>query len=158
MGLMSLGSTRALLAALLTTIVVLGAGCGEDSAATPAEAGTQPAQTATDAGAATAVTLLAPDEAQELVAGGDVRVLDVRTPEEFAEGHVAGATLIDFYEPDFAERIAALDRDATYVVYCRSGNRSGQATALMAEQGFSAVHDVDGGVLAWEAAGLPLAR
>lgn len=145
-------SPRVLVAALLAGLALVVGGCGGSTTATPAEAGTE-----AEAGA-TAVTLLAPDEAQELVAGDDVRVLDVRTPEEFAEGHVEGATLIDFYEPDFAERIAALDRDATYVVYCRSGNRSGQATALMAEQGFSAVHDVDGGVLAWEAAGLPLAR
>lgn len=130
-------------------------GCGGSATATPAEAGTQ---AGTEAGAAASVTLLAPADAQELIAGDDVRVLDVRTPEEFAEGHVEGATLIDFYEPDFAERIAALDRGTTYVVYCRSGNRSGQATALMAEQGFVAVNDVGGGVLAWEADGLPLAR
>jgi len=88
----------------------------------------------------------------------DVEVLDVRTPEEYAEGHIDGATLIDFYEPDFANRIAELDRSAAYVVYCRSGNRSGQAVALMAEQGFTAVNDLDGGVTAWSAAGLPLAR
>lgn len=147
-------SPRVLVATLLAGLALVVGGCGGSTTATPAEAGTQ-----AEAGAgATTVTLLTPDEAQELVAGDDVRVLDVRTPEEFAEGHVEGATLIDFYEPDFADRIAELDPEATYVVYCRSGNRSGQATALMAEQGFSAVHDVDGGVLAWEAAGLPLAR
>jgi rhodanese-related sulfurtransferase len=85
-------------------------------------------------------------------------VLDVRTPEEYAEGHVAGATLIDFSAPDFADRIGELDPAVTYVDYCRSGNRSGQSTALMAQQGFTSVNDVDGGVLAWEAAGLPLER
>jgi rhodanese-related sulfurtransferase len=145
---------RVLVAALLAGLALVVGGCGGSASATAAEPETQ-----AEAGAgAPAVTLLAPDEAQELIADEDVRVLDVRTPEEFAEGHVQGATLIDFYEPDFAERIAALDRDATYVVYCRSGNRSGQATVLMAELGFTAVHDVDGGVLAWEASGLPLAR
>ena len=68
------------------------------------------------------------------------------------------ATLIGFHEPDFADRIAELDRDATYVVYCRSGNRSEQAVALMAEQGFTAVNHLDGGVTAWSAADLPLTR
>jgi rhodanese-related sulfurtransferase len=154
---MSFGAPRWPLAVLLAGLALAVSGCGGSATATPAEAGTE-AATETAAAADTPVTLLAPADAQELIAGDDVRVLDVRTPEEFADGHVDGATLIDFYEPDFAERIAALDRDATYVVYCRSGNRSGQAAALMAEQGFIAVHDVDGGVLAWEAGGFPLAR
>lgn len=154
---MPIVSPRALVAVLLAGIALVVGGCGESATATPAEGGAQ-TEAGASATAVTPVTLLAPAEAQELIAGGDVAVLDVRTPEEFAEGHVAGATLIDFYAPDFAERIAALDRDATYVVYCRSGNRSSQATALMAERGFPAVSDVEGGVLAWEAAGLPLER
>ena len=81
-------------------------------------------------------------------------MLDVRTPEEFAEGHVEGATLIDFYEPDFAERIAALDRDATYVVYCRSGNRSATAATRMRAEGLDVL---DGGALTdMEEAGWPV--
>jgi rhodanese-related sulfurtransferase len=136
---------------LLAAAAFVPAGCGGSSTAAPAD-------TSTSAASASKVTLLTPVRAQELIADGGVQVLDVRTPEEFAAGHVRGATLIDFYEPDFAERIAQLDRDAAYVVYCRSGNRSGQATALMAKQGFTAVSDVDGGVVAWTAAGLPLER
>lgn len=146
-----------LVAGALAALSLAAAGCGEGSTAAP-EAATQPAPVETEGRPSASVSLLAPTEAQGLIEGGDVRVLDVRTPEEFAEGHVAGATLIDFYEPDFAQRIAELDREATYVVYCRSGNRSGQATALMSEQGFEAVNDVGGGVVAWEAAGLPLVR
>lgn len=83
-------------------------------------------------------------------------VLDVRTPQEFAAGHLEGAVLVDFNAPDFAERIAEFDPDADYVIYCRSGNRSSGARAVMAEQGFSDVVDVDGGILAWEQAGLPI--
>ncbi|MFZ9016595.1 MAG: rhodanese-like domain-containing protein, partial [Ilumatobacteraceae bacterium] len=75
-------------------------------------------------------------------------LLDVRQPEEYAEGHVEGAELIDFYEPTFAERIAALDRDRDYIVYCRSGNRSGQALELMEQLGFGRVWELEGGVLA----------
>ena len=64
-----------------------------------------------------------------------MKLLDVRTPEEFAAGHLAGAENIDFYAADFADQIDALDQGEQYVVYCRSGNRSGQATALMAADG-----------------------
>lgn len=85
-------------------------------------------------------------EAAALAARG-VTVIDVRTPEEFAEGHVDGAELIDFYEPTFAERIAELDRSREYLVYCRSGNRSGQAVELMEQLGFGQVWELEGGVL-----------
>ena len=86
---------------------------------------------------------------------GSRTVIDVRTPEEFAAGHIAGAQNIDFYASDFADRIGALDQGTSYVVYCHTGNRSGQATALMADAGFTSVTDVDGGIEAWTAAGLP---
>ena len=83
-------------------------------------------------------------------------VLDVRTAEEFAEGHLDGAIMIDFYAEDFADSIADLDRDAPYLLYCRSGNRSGQTRTLMEELGFTDVTDVDGGIVAWADAGFPL--
>lgn len=89
-------------------------------------------------------------------APADLVILDVRTPEEFDEGHIAGATMLDFYRPDFAEQLATLDPDVPYVLYCRSGNRSSQARTLMAELGFTTVDDVDGGILAWQSAGLPV--
>ena len=82
-------------------------------------------------------------------------ILDVRTPEEFAEGHLDGAVMIDFYRADFADQLAELDPNAPYLLYCRSGNRSGQTTAIMEELGFSDVADIDGGILAWNQAGLP---
>jgi phage shock protein E len=62
-------------------------------------------------------------------------VIDVRTPEEFAAGHVEGALLIDVSAPDFAARIAELDPEGRYLVYCRSGNRSAQAVAAMRDTG-----------------------
>jgi phage shock protein E len=97
-----------------------------------------------DAATAAAVLADAPD---------DLVVLDVRTPEEFAEGHVDGAVMLDFYEPDFATRLGELDPDVPYVVICRSGNRSSQAVAMMADLGFVDVTDVDGGMLAWTSGG-----
>ena len=82
-------------------------------------------------------------------------LLDVRTPEEYAEGHIAGSENVDFYEPAFADNIGQLDRDASYVVYCRSGNRSGQTTELMRQLGFTDVTDISGGIVAWQSEGLP---
>lgn len=83
-------------------------------------------------------------------------ILDVRTPEEFAEGHIEGAIMIDFYRDDFAAELAKLDPDVPYVLYCRSGNRSGQTLAMMEGLDFQDVQDVDGGVIGWQNAGLPL--
>jgi rhodanese-related sulfurtransferase len=64
--------------------------------------------------------------------------------------------MLDFYRDDFETELADLDPNVPYVVYCRSGNRSGQTIALMENLEFRTVADVDGGVLAWETAGLPL--
>ena len=86
----------------------------------------------------------------------DLVLLDVRTPEEFAEGHLDGALLIDFYDADFADQLAGLDPDVPYLVYCRSGNRSGQTLAVMQQLGFTSAVDVGGGMLAWNELGLPV--
>lgn len=74
--------------------------------------------------------------------GDDTIVLDVRTAEEYAGGHLEGARLLDFNGGDVAAAIPDLDPDAEYVVYCRSGNRSGQAVALMQRAGFGNVTDL----------------
>ena len=66
-------------------------------------------------------------------------IIDVRTPAEFAGGHLDGAVNIDIQSPDFAGQIAGLDRNGSYVVYCRSGNRSGMAMAQMLDMGFTDV-------------------
>jgi rhodanese-related sulfurtransferase len=72
-------------------------------------------------------------------------VLDVRTPSEHAVRHVKGALNLDFYGADFTARIEALDRQKTYLVYCASGNRSGQATSRMHTLGFAVVYNLGGG-------------
>lgn len=156
-------SLLALTVTALSTPLLLGA-CG--GASTPeiaevAEPGLGVAEEASEAAPAASpdgLVTVAADEAAATLADPpeDLVVLDVRTPEEFAEGHLEGATVIDFYEPDFADRLAELDRSTPYVLYCRSGNRSGQTMALMDELGFQSVQEIDGGVLAWAAAGLPL--
>jgi phage shock protein E len=102
------------------------------------------------------VTLVDTAEAAEMAESPDVVVLDVRTPEEVALGALPGARNIDLSAPDFADQIDGLDRDVTYLVYCQSGNRSSQATAQMADLGFTDVYELDGGVVAWVGEGRSL--
>lgn len=80
-------------------------------------------------------------------------ILDVRTPAEYAEGHLPGAVNIDVQSPDFAARIGQLDPKATYAVYCRSGNRSAAALQLMQGAGFTSAYHLGGGIGAWQQAG-----
>lgn len=80
-------------------------------------------------------------------------VLDVRTPAEFAAGHLPNAQNIDINGGDFAQRIASLDKNVTYAVYCRSGHRSGVALDQMTSAGFTHVADLAGGIQAWTSEG-----
>ena len=93
-----------------------------------------------------------------LVKEPGVAIIDVRTPEEFADGHIAGAVNIPVQQPDFATRIAQLDPNTTYAVYCRSGNRSQPAVAAMQEAGITDIYELDSGTKGWTAAGQPLTR
>ncbi|MDM9632387.1 rhodanese-like domain-containing protein [Robiginitalea aurantiaca] len=78
-------------------------------------------------------------------------ILDVRTQEEIEEGSIPGAEHLDIYKPqEFLEGLDALDKSAHYYVYCRSGNRSGQACALMTARGFSSAYNLMGGMNEWE--------
>jgi rhodanese-related sulfurtransferase len=88
----------------------------------------------------------------------DLVILDVRTPEEFSEVHLEGATLMDFYDADFSDQLATLDPDVPYLIYCRSGNRSGQTVAMMEDLGFTDVSNVDGGIVAWLDDDLPVVQ
>lgn len=82
-----------------------------------------------------------------------VVIIDVRTPAEFAEGHLQNAVNIDLQSGKFEDEIRALDKDVTYVVYCRSGSRSKQATAVMTDLDFTSIYDLDGGLVDLQAAG-----
>jgi rhodanese-related sulfurtransferase len=102
------------------------------------------------------VESIGPAEVADVVATSDVVLLDVRTPQEYASGHVRGAVNIDVSDPDFTRQIETLPTDETYVVYCRSGNRSAQAATIMAEAGFVDVRDVDAGLDTLAQAGVAL--
>jgi rhodanese-related sulfurtransferase len=90
-----------------------------------------------------------------LVADSNVVVLDVRTPSEFAEGHIQGAILIDQGQSDFVEKAkATLPIDKKIAVYCRSGRRSANAAMKLADVGYKCVN-LKGGIIAWKEAGMP---
>lgn len=81
------------------------------------------------------------------------QVIDVRTPEEFKTGYIEGAKNINFYDKDFAQQIAKLDKTKPVMVYCAKGGRSASAAEQFAKAGFPKVFDLDGGMTAWKAAG-----
>lgn len=103
-----------------------------------------------------AVSTVPPDEFVTAMAEPGSVTIDVRTPAEYAAGHVDGAINLDVESGDFATRIAALDRNTTYNVYCRSGRRSALAAEQLSEAGFASVVNLDGGLADLQSAGAPL--
>jgi phage shock protein E len=82
-----------------------------------------------------------------------VTIVDVRTPAEYAAGHVQGAVNVDVRAADFTQQLDKLDKNGTYVVYCHSGNRSKQATDAMGAAGFAHVYNLQGGIADLQSAG-----
>lgn len=109
----------------------------------------------TEADAAPAAYTVSPADAVAMIESGDRTVIDVRSPDEFAQAHVVGAMNIDVEGSDFADRIAELDPDEPYLVYCRSGNRSALAAEQMAEAGIVDIADA-GGLADLARAGAPV--
>jgi phage shock protein E len=119
---------KASVAGVLVGAFLLGA-CSASAASEPTAA----------AGAVTVLT--GPDAASLLGGRDDIVVIDVRTPAEYASGHVEGALLADVQRADFDAQVDALDREVTYVLYCRSGNRSAVAAERMRAAGFTDLYD-----------------
>ena len=105
-------------------------------------------------------TDITPEQAAALIAEKSADplfvILDVRTPDEFAESRIQGALNIDIKAPEFKERAGKLDKNGTYLVYCRRGVRSGMAMSLMKELGFKQVYNLAGGIMKWQEEKLPL--
>mgnify|MGYP001627196264 CR=1 FL=1 len=102
-------------------------------------------------------SLLAPLAYAELMQQESGVLLDVRTVEEFNEAHLEGAIQLDYYETEsFSAALDQMDKSKTYYIYCRSGSRSSNAQSMMAEKGFKKVYNLDGGILAWRKAQLPV--
>lgn len=83
------------------------------------------------------------------IADGKVQLVDVRTPQEFAQGTIGDAVNIDYLGEAFSGEIQALDKSQPVYIFCRSGNRSGKAAKVMQELGFKEIYDLQGGYLAW---------
>jgi phage shock protein E len=101
---------------------------------------------------------LPPAEYAEKIKSENVILLDVRTPQEYQSGHLKGALLINYHDDNFMEQVSRLDTNKTVYIYCRSGNRSGDAQADMLAKGFKNVVNLGGGILAWEKEGLPFEK
>ncbi len=154
--------TLVVLLALSASLLTGCSGDGSDAgAAAPASAAPAPGPGAGDAPAVPVlpdgVELVGVGRFAELAAiaarDESVRVLDLRTDQEVAGGTIPGASQLDFYAADFGERLAALDRDTTWLIYCNSGNRTRDAARMMRSAGFASVADLDGGWQAWVASG-----
>jgi phage shock protein E len=88
-----------------------------------------------------------------------VTIIDVRTPEEYTQGHLEKAVNTDFNnQTQFQAYLNSLDKNAIYLIYCRTGNRSGQAMKLMEAKGFTNIINLDGGIQSWQNAGFTLEK
>jgi rhodanese-related sulfurtransferase len=105
---------------------------------------------------------LSPAEARESIAkrAGDPGfvLLDVRTPKEFDAERIESAVMVDYLSPSFREEIGKFDRSKTYLVYCRTGNRTMGALTAMRELGFGSLLHLQGGITKWKQAGFPTSR
>ena len=142
--------------AVLMMLATLLAACSKEPAAeTPAEtdapqAAQPPAPTHQNIG---------PAQAKELLDGAEPPlVLDIRTAFEVNAGRIDRSTHIDYYGKTFKEEVGKLDRDKPLIVHCRSGGRSTESLGIFQELGFKNVYHLDGGILAWEKAGLGLVK
>ncbi|HET8810741.1 MAG TPA: rhodanese-like domain-containing protein [Flavobacteriaceae bacterium] len=80
----------------------------------------------------------------------NIALVDVRTPEEYAAGSVEGAENINFFDKDFKKQFAKFEKEKPVYIFCKSGNRSGKASKILAEMGFKKIYDIEGGYLSWE--------
>lgn len=87
---------------------------------------------------------------KKMMTDSNIVVLDVRTPKETAQGKIDGTLEINFFDPSFKSKILNLDKEKTYLVYCRSGNRSAKTCNIMAKNGFENLYNLKGGFNAWK--------
>jgi rhodanese-related sulfurtransferase len=103
------------------------------------------------------VKKMAATEFQQKVAES-TQILDVRTPGEYADGHLANALNINIADADFKDKVAKLDKNKQVCVYCQRGMRSAKAAGLMSELGFKEIYDLEGGIEGWTGAGLKVEK
>lgn len=93
------------------------------------------------------ISVITPTEFKEKSVNNTI--IDVRTPQEFSEGHIEGAVNINYFDKTFLDQIAKYEKNEPLFIYCKSGNRSGQASKKMADLGFKQIYDLEGGILNW---------
>lgn len=95
---------------------------------------------------------------KELVDTGKGIILDVRTPEEIEQGHIANASTINFYDEKFVAKINLIPKDKEVYVYCKAGGRSSQAAQILKQNGFNKIYNLDGGFMQWEKNNFPVEK
>lgn len=101
---------------------------------------------------------ITPEQAKAMLAKPGVVLVDVRTPDEYSAGHLAGAINVNFRDDNFQNNIAKVGKDKNVVVYCASGRRSAAASEKMTSWGWKNVSNIIGGIEAWSNAGLPITK
>jgi len=102
------------------------------------------------------VSLISPKDLNN--ANKDILLIDVRTPEEFASGHLENAVNINYFDSDFDAQLKKLDKNKTVYLYCKSGRRSANTAEKLEDMGFAKIYDLEGGILNWQAKGLTLSK
>ncbi len=109
--------------------------------------------------AETTVIDVSPEEALDLIGTVEgLLILDVRTPEEFSEGHVEGAVNVNYFDPDFEKQLSALDPAEACLVYCKGGVRSGKALPSIVKQEIGTIYHLISGFSGWVESGMPVVR
>jgi len=105
---------------------------------------------------------ISPAEASDLIAkhknNADFIILDVRTPREFKSGHIEKAILLDYYSKTYTDELKRLDKTKTYLIYCRTGNRTGKTMKMIKNMGFSRVYNMAKGIKGWRSKGFPVTK
>ncbi|MFZ3272703.1 MAG: rhodanese-like domain-containing protein [Lutibacter sp.] len=94
-----------------------------------------------------AIKVLTPTEFKEKSV--NQTIIDIRTPQEFSEGHIEGAININYFDDNFLDQIAKYDKNQPIFIYCRSGNRTTSASKKAEDFGFKEIYDLEGGILYW---------
>ena len=104
------------------------------------------------------INVVSIEQFEKMTAKKKNMLVDVRMPEEVAEGHLPGALNINFLGENFSQEIQTLNKNKTYLLYCRSGSRTRKAADQMQKAGFKKVYMLEGGITAWNEAGKPIEK